>query len=124
MFSLRDEVIEWGTESKQLAERIMGMLSEGLGLREDRLKGMSYLGRIGMTGHYYPYCPEPKKTIGTAAHTDPGILTVLLQDQLGGLQVNYDNKWINLKPVHGALVINIGDLFQVYIFIYIYIANF
>ncbi|KMT00122.1 hypothetical protein BVRB_1g019440 [Beta vulgaris subsp. vulgaris] len=108
----RDEVVEWDKEVKQLVERVMGLLSEGLGLSDDRLKGKSYLGRVGFAGHYYPYCPEPNKTVGISAHTDPGILTVLLQDQVGGLQIKYDNKWIDLKPVHGALVINIGDLFQ------------
>lgn len=110
----RDEVVEWDKEVKQLVERVMGLLSEGLGLCDDRLKGKSYLGRVGFAGHYYPYCPEPNKTVGISAHTDPGILTVLLQDQVGGLQIKYDNKWIDLKPVHGALLINIGDLFQVY----------
>ncbi|KNA25004.1 hypothetical protein SOVF_010540 [Spinacia oleracea] len=109
----RTEVIEWDKEVTQLGEKLMGLLSEGLGLSPDKLGGKSYLGRRTMAGQYYPYCPEPKKTIGIASHTDPGILTVLLQDQVGGLQVKYDGKWINLKPVHGALVVNIGDLLQI-----------
>lgn len=79
----------------------------------NKLKDMSCAeGRV-MVGHYYPYCPEPNKTVGIASHTDPGILTVLLQDQVGGLQVKYDGKWVNVKPIHGALVINVGDLLQV-----------
>lgn len=109
----RDEVMVWDKEVKQLGERLVGFLSEGLGLSNDRLKGPSYVGRVGMNGHYYPHCPEPTKTIGIASHTDLGILTVLLQDRVGGLQVKYNDKWIDLKPVHGALVINIGDLFQI-----------
>ncbi|KAH9612974.1 hypothetical protein KSS87_020237 [Heliosperma pusillum] len=109
----RGEVMEWEKEVKKLSERLMELLSEGLGLSPDRLKGVPYLGRVGMGANYYPHCPEPTKTIGIASHTDPGILTVLLQDQVGGLQVKYNGKWIDLKPVHGALVINIGDLFQI-----------
>ncbi|KAL2892330.1 1-aminocyclopropane-1-carboxylate oxidase-like protein 12 [Bienertia sinuspersici] len=73
---------------------------------------MSCSGGRVMVGHYYPYCPEPNKTVGIASHTDPGVLTVLLQDQVGGLQVKHDGKWVNVKPVHGALVINVGDLLQ------------
>ena len=106
-------MVEWDKEVKKLAEKLMELLSEGLGLSSDKLIGKSYLGRRGMVGNYYPYCPEPNKTIGIASHTDPGILTVLLQDQVGGLQVKYDGKWIDLKPVPGALVVNLGDLFQV-----------
>ncbi|KAK9742877.1 hypothetical protein RND81_03G202800 [Saponaria officinalis] len=109
----RGEVMEWEKEVKRIAERLMGFLSEGLGLSGDRLKGVPYLGQVGMSGHYYPHCPEPTKTVGIASHTDPGILTILLQDQVGGLQVKYKDKWIDLKPVHGALVVNIGDLFQI-----------
>ncbi|KAK9742872.1 hypothetical protein RND81_03G202300 [Saponaria officinalis] len=109
----REEVMEWDKEVKQLGDRLMDYLSEGLGLSTDRLKGVRYLGRASMSGNYYPRCPEPTKTVGIASHTDPGILTVLLQDQVGGLQVKYNDKWIDLKPVHGALVINIGNLLQI-----------
>ncbi|XP_021748797.1 1-aminocyclopropane-1-carboxylate oxidase homolog 3-like [Chenopodium quinoa] len=109
----RTEMMEWDKEVKQLADQLMGLLSEGLGLSADKLTGTSYLGRRAVAGQYYPYCPEPNKTVGIASHTDPGILTVLLQDQVGGLQVKYGGSWINLTPVRSALVINLGDLFQI-----------
>ncbi|KAL9234414.1 hypothetical protein vseg_009288 [Gypsophila vaccaria] len=109
----RNEVMEWEKEVKRLGERLIGLLSEGLGLHTDRLKGVSYLGRVNLVGHYYPYCPEPDKTVGLSSHTDLGMLTILLQDQSGGLQVKHGDDWINLKSEDGALVINIGDLFQV-----------
>ncbi|CAO2834985.1 unnamed protein product [Amaranthus hypochondriacus] len=105
--------MEWDKEVKQLAKRLMGLLCQVLGLSEDRLKGMAYLGRRGFVGHYYPHCPEPNKTVGIAAHIDPGILTVLLQDHVGGLQVKFNNNSIDLKPIRHALVINIGDFFQI-----------
>ncbi|KAK9742870.1 hypothetical protein RND81_03G202100 [Saponaria officinalis] len=109
----RNEVLEWDKEVKLLGDRLVGLLSEGLGLSYDRLNRGSYLERYGMVGHYYPPCPEPEKTIGTASHTDLGMLTILLQDMVGGLQVEHDGQWIDLKPVHGALVVNVGDLFQI-----------
>lgn len=108
----RQEVLEWDKEVKQLGERLMGLLSQGLGLSTDRLKDAAYLGRRTMVGHYYPYCPEPNKTMGISSHTDPGVLTVLLQDQMGGLQVKHQGKWLDLQPLHGALVVNIGDMLQ------------
>ncbi|RHN38773.1 putative deacetoxyvindoline 4-hydroxylase [Medicago truncatula] len=62
--------------------------------------------------HYYPSCPEPELTVGTAKHSDHGFLTVLIQDHIGGLQVLYEDKWIDITPVSGALIVNIGDLLQ------------
>jgi isopenicillin N synthase-like dioxygenase len=51
--------------------------------------------------------------LGGTKHTDNDFITVLLQDHIGGLQVLYENTWVDVSPVPGALVINIGDLLQV-----------
>lgn len=109
----RNEIIEWDKEVTQLGETLLNLLSQGLGVKADKLKEMSCSGGRVMVGHYYPYCPEPNKTVGLAYHTDPGVLTVLLQDQVGGLQVKHDGQWVDVKPIHGALVINVGDLLQI-----------
>lgn len=50
--------------------------------------------------------------MGTSKHSDDDFLTILLQDQIGGLQVLHQNEWVDVPPVHGALVVNIGDLLQ------------
>lgn len=109
----RKEVVEWDKEVVRLGEILLGLMSEGLGLNTERLKELTFLeGRV-MVGHYYPHCPQPDLTVGLNCHTDPGAFTVVLQDQTGGLQIKYDGVWVDVKPVPGALVINVGDLFQV-----------
>lgn len=109
----RDEILGWNKEIQRLGQELLGLASEGLGLSADKLKEMTcHEGRV-MVGHYYPQCPQPDLTVGLASHSDPGVLTVLLQDHMGGLQVKHDGVWVDVKPVPGALVINVGDLLQV-----------
>ncbi|XAR72202.1 hypothetical protein NMG60_11018764 [Bertholletia excelsa] len=110
---VRSEVFDWDREVKCLTENLLGLLSEGLGVERERLKGLSCLESRTMVAHYYPYCPDPDLTYGLTSHTDPGVVTVLVQNQVSGLQVKFDEEWVDVKPVPGALVINIGDILQI-----------
>ena len=61
----------------------------------------------------YPAHPDnsPKDRFGVGPHTDFGVLTVLCQDSLGGLQVqNVHGDWIEATPIDGTLIVNVGDL--------------
>lgn len=110
---VRSELFELDQHVKRLGETLMEILCEGLGVDEDRLKNMACSERRHLAGHYYPYCPEANRTVGTKCHTDPSVFTVLLQDHIGGLQVKHGEHWVDVKPLDGALVINIGDILQI-----------
>ncbi|XP_052141798.1 gibberellin 2-beta-dioxygenase 6-like [Oryza glaberrima] len=61
----------------------------------------------------YPPCPfPPDDAFGLVPHTDSDFLTVLCQDHVGGLQLMKGSRWVAVKPIPGALIVNIGDLFQ------------
>jgi len=73
--------------------------------------------------NYYPRCPAPagpETPLGGAGqfginhHTDAGAITILLQDDQSGLQVYRRNAWTLVQPNPEALVVNIGDVVQVW----------
>jgi isopenicillin N synthase-like dioxygenase len=52
--------------------------------------------------------------LGVHHHTDSGALTVLIQDEVSGLQVHREGYWYDIPPTPGAIVINTGDMMQVW----------
>lgn len=121
---VRSLLTDFGSQTDDLAMRLMELLAESLGLskdffaREFRSRNESiwrdYF-RYYTRFNYYPRCPRPDLALGVPGHTDPGLLTVLYQDSIGGLQIltKDGQKWLGVKPVPGAFVINAGDILQV-----------
>ncbi|MBT1654923.1 isopenicillin N synthase family oxygenase, partial [Klebsiella pneumoniae] len=84
-------------------------MSEGLGLEAGKFKELALTETKYFVGTIYPYCPQADLTMGITSHPDSGILTVLLPNQVPGLQVKHGNEWLDVKPLPGSLIINVGD---------------
>ncbi|GAB2300647.1 hypothetical protein Dimus_034682 [Dionaea muscipula] len=62
----------------------------------------------------YPPCPEPDLTLGLPPHSDYGFLTLLLQDEVKGLQIQFEAEWVTVEPIPHAFVVNVGDHLEIF----------
>ncbi|CAA3001330.1 DMR6-LIKE OXYGENASE 1 [Olea europaea subsp. europaea] len=62
----------------------------------------------------YPPCPQPDLTLGMPPHSDYGFLTLLLQDEVKGLQIQHQKNWVTVEPIPGSFVVNVGDHLEIF----------
>ncbi|KAK1273635.1 Gibberellin 2-beta-dioxygenase 8 [Acorus gramineus] len=110
--SLRETMEKLAEEMEKLARTLAGLLAENVGhvgeLFTENCNGSTCFLRLNR----YPPCPLSPEIFGLTPHTDSDFLTILYQDQVGGLQLMKDSNWVAVKPNPDALIVNIGDLFQ------------
>ncbi|XP_021769240.1 naringenin,2-oxoglutarate 3-dioxygenase-like [Chenopodium quinoa] len=113
-----DKPKEWRAVTELYTEKMMGLaiqllevLSEAMGLERQAMTKACKEMAQRMAVNFYPKCHEPSLAIGLKRHTDPGTITLLLQDHVGGLQATNDGgqNWITVQPIEGAFVVNLGD---------------
>ncbi|CAE6131353.1 unnamed protein product [Arabidopsis arenosa] len=111
--SFKEATAEYATSVRALVLRLLEAISESLGLERDHISNILGKHAQHMAFNYYPPCPEPELTYGLPGHKDPTVITVLLQDQVSGLQVFKDDKWVAVNPIPNTFIVNIGDQMQV-----------
>lgn len=124
-------VANYAEETKHLFLTIMEAILESLGIMEANqeeeakendnnnnniMKELANGSQMLVT-NFYPPCPEPDLTLGMHPHSDYGFLTLLLQDEVEGLQIQYQGRWLTVQPIPNAFVVNIGDHLEVIYFV-------
>ena len=107
--ALRPAVLAWMTAAAEVAQLLLAAIARAFGLPAD------YFARTCMQDptllfRIFHYPPTSGEAWGVGEHTDYGILTLLLQDDVGGLEVKSRGTWLAVPPQPGALVCNIGDM--------------
>ncbi|XP_062177575.1 protein DMR6-LIKE OXYGENASE 2-like [Alnus glutinosa] len=112
----REACEEYAQEVEKLAYKLLELISQSLGLPANRLNGYFKDQTSILRLNHYPQCPFPHLALGVGHHKDAGALTVLAQDDVGGLEVRRksDREWIPVTPIPDAYIINVGDIVQVW----------
>jgi len=97
-----------------LAQKVLALTAVGLGLENSYFQSR-FTDDPHVLFRIFNYSKQSAGTKGwgVGAHTDMGFLTILLQDNKGGLQIQAsDGRWIDAPPVEGSFIINIGDMLE------------
>jgi len=114
---IRDIIEEYVQEVEKLSFKLLEIIALSLGLEAKRFEEFFIKDQTSFIRlNHYPPCPSPHLALGVGRHKDIGALTILAQDDVGGLEVKRkaDQEWIRVKPTPGAYIINVGDLIQVH----------
>ncbi|TVU48702.1 hypothetical protein EJB05_08347 [Eragrostis curvula] len=99
---------------KNIADRLLAIMSNNLGLEAGVIAEKCVGGVQAVRMNYYPPCAEAHKVVGFAPHSDSDLLTLVLQvNEVQGLQIKRNDRWIPVKPAEGAFVVNVGDVLEI-----------
>ncbi|KAK9289386.1 hypothetical protein L1049_007541 [Liquidambar formosana] len=122
---LRKSAVTYASETKFLFLMVVEAILESLGLKGTTNKKTEDIDEDGIAKEFqngsqlmivncYPPCPEPDLTLGMPPHSDYGFLTLVLQDEVEGLQIQHEGKWVTVEPTPNSFVVNVGDHLEIF----------
>ncbi|CAJ2654218.1 unnamed protein product [Trifolium pratense] len=107
---------EYIKEMEKLAFKLLELIALSLGVEAKRFEEFFKDQTSFIRFNRYPPCPSPHLALGVGRHKDAGALTILAQDDVGGLEVKRktDQEWVPVKPTQDAYIINVCDIIQVW----------
>ncbi|MDG2306536.1 MAG: 2-oxoglutarate and iron-dependent oxygenase domain-containing protein [Candidatus Binatia bacterium] len=121
----RCAMLEYLQACERVALRLLGGMATGLDASPETLEAhFRPMHSSFVRLNHYPVCDDPASPetldlpiegrLGVNQHNDAGALTLVAQTDERGLQVRTDAGWLGVEPIPGALVVNIGDMMQVW----------
>ena len=112
--ALKEQALAWQSDMRAIAVKLIKAFLVALDLPENSFEHIiaEPAQHLLKLIHYPVREDNNDGEQGVGAHKDAGILTLLWQDNSGGLQVETDNGWIDVAPLENAFVVNIGEVFE------------
>ncbi|XP_057782165.1 bi-functional coumaroyl CoA and feruloyl CoA ortho-hydroxylase F6H2-2-1-like [Salvia miltiorrhiza] len=111
----RDRVLEYTKLARPVIGNLVSVLLSGINVQQKQTQS-DLVGSVDVSLLCYPKCPNPDLASGATPHSDVSVLTLLLQDDVGGLYVRAsqgEDQWIHVEPMEGALIVNVGDVLEI-----------
>ncbi|GAV79710.1 2OG-FeII_Oxy domain-containing protein/DIOX_N domain-containing protein [Cephalotus follicularis] len=107
--------LEYCKKTREVASELLEGISESLGLEACYINKAMNLetGFQILAANLYPPCPQPDHAMGMPPHSDHGLLTVLSQNGIDGLQIQHKGKWIKVNAIPNSFLVNTGDHLEI-----------
>lgn len=104
-----DTIAKYSHSMKDLAKKLLCIISENLSLPPSYIQ--EAVGEVfqNITISYYSPCPQPDLALGLQSHSDMGAITLLIQDDVGGLEVLKDGMWIPVPALRDGILVILAD---------------
>lgn len=109
---------EFRRNMENLGNNLYSLIFESLGFDAEYMKAAAILRTIEravLTLNFYPVCPDPSKQMGFKQHSDVGTLTLIMQDEVGGLQaLSNTGEWVAItKHTPNTILVLRGDQLEI-----------
>lgn len=110
--SLRPVVLEYQRALERVGQVVVAGIALSLGLPADHFRRQLTRSPLCLFRIFHYPAPQPsqQRAWGVGEHTDYGLITLLKQDDCGGLEVSYQGRWLEVPPTPGSFVCNLGDM--------------
>uniref|UniRef100_A0ACD5WST0 Uncharacterized protein n=1 Tax=Avena sativa TaxID=4498 RepID=A0ACD5WST0_AVESA len=113
--NFRSTLDKYSAAVKHISDSLLAIMAKNLGLEPATIAEKCGGGIQSVRMNYYPPCAQAHKVVGFSPHSDSDLLTLVLQvNHVQGLQIKRDGCWFPVKPVEGAFIVNIGDIFEIF----------
>ncbi|TKY59469.1 SRG1 protein [Spatholobus suberectus] len=111
----REASAEYSRRTWKVGKELLKGISESLGLEANYIEDTMNLdsGLQMIAANLYPPCPQPELAMGIPPHSDHGLLNLLMQNGVSGLQVLHNGKWISVSSTPNCLLVFVSDHLEV-----------
>ncbi|KAL7599047.1 2-oxoglutarate-dependent dioxygenase 19 [Lactuca sativa] len=110
-------MLEYSKRTREVVRGLLNGISMSLGLDQSCIEKTMKLesGLQIFVVNLYPPCPQPELAIGLPPHSDHGLLTLLINNGVGGLQIKHNGKWVNVNDTFpGSFLVNTADHLEIF----------